>query len=151
MMNLRGNMLSVAAVLTAIVGVAVSFPLDMFSFRPSERSGQNGAFAAFVSLDEAEESAALKAAKSSWNGEGGGVRHLRAELFFSDLPKEESEPVLELADRSAWSLPSPVDPGLVPYMPSLAAPPPEAIPQENAGAVAAHEPAFSREELLKID
>ena len=92
----------------------------------------------------------MKAAKGSWSAEAGGVRQLRAELFVAEIPEAGNEPALELADRLARVSPPPVAPGLSPYQPSLAALPPKAIPAEREDAKK-EAPAFSREELLKID
>ena len=151
MKSLRGEFLSVSVVLAAVGAVVMSFPFDAIAFRPMSPSANGQSFAAFVSLDQEEEAAALKAAKSSWNAEAGGVRRLRAELFSSDLPKEKSEFALEFSDRIVRSVPESVAPGLSPFLPSLAAPPPKAIPVENADAAVDPAPVFSREELLKID
>ncbi len=149
MRGVRRELLSVAVVLAAVGAVAVAFPYDAVFFRPSPRSART-VFAAFVSLKEGEEVAAMKAAKSSWSGEAGGVRQLRAELFVAEIPEAGNEPALELADRFARVSPPPVAPGLSPYQPSLAAPPPKAIPAEKADEKE-EAPAFSREEMLKID
>lgn len=145
----RGRFLSVAVVVAAVGGVAVAFPFDAISFRPAAPKAGKPCFAAFVSLGEAEEAAAMKAAKSSWNAKAGGVRSMRAELFPDELPEAEKEPALEIADRLGRSVDRPVSPSLSPYLPSLAAPPPKAIPVEKADAGAA--PQFPREELLKMD
>ena len=150
MMGFRRELLSVAIVLAAVVAVAVAFPYDAVFFRPVQRTGRKPVFAAFVSLREGEEVAAMKAAKNSWNAEAGGVRRLRAELFMAEIPEAGNEPAQELADRFARVSPPPVAPGLSPYQPSLAAPPPKAIPAEKADEKD-EAPAFSREELLKID
>ena len=152
MRGFRGDFLSAAIVLATVGALAAAFPFDAMSFRPRPSEGTRGAFAAFVSLTPAEEAAAMKAAKSAWNAESGGVRHLRAELFSNELPEAESEPALGLLDRLARQTPEPIPPGLSPYLPSQAAPPAKAIPAEKAadeGGEAA--PAFSREELLRID
>ena len=145
----RGNLLSVAVVVAAIGGVAIVLPFDAMSFRHAAPSGGEACFAAIVTLDEGVESAATKAAKSSWNANAGGVRSMRAELFPDELPEAGSEPALGLADRLGRSVHETVAPSLSPYLPSLAAPPPKAIPAEKADAAAA--PQFPREELLKMD
>ena len=150
MRGVRRELLSVAVVLAAVGAVAIAFPYDAVFFRPSPRPARGSVFAAFVSLKEGEEVAAMKAAKSSWNAEAGVVRRLRAELFMAEIPEAGNEPALELADRFASVSPPPVAPGLSPYQPSLAAPPPKAIPAEKEDAKK-EAPAFSREELLKID
>ena len=151
MSNGHGGILSVAVVLASVGAVAVVFPYDALSFKPVPAKERKPAFAAFVSLREGEETAAMKAAKSSWNAEAGGVRRLRAELFAAEIPEARNEPALELADRLAMISPPPVAPGLSPYLPSLAAPPPKSISAEKADAGDGSAPAFSREELLKID
>ena len=152
MRGFRGDFLSAAIVFATVGAVAVAFPFDAMSFRPRPVKTARDAFAAFVSLTPAEEAAAMKAAKSSWNAESGGVRHLRAELFSNELPEAESEPALGLQDRLARQAPEPVAPGLSPYLPSQAAPPAKAIPAEKAADEGGEaSPAFSREELLRID
>ena len=144
--------MSAAIVLATIGAVAASFPFDAISFRPRPSKSSRAAFAAFVSLTPAEEAAAMKAAKGAWNAESGGVRHLRAELFSNELPEAESEPALGLPDRLARQAPEPVSPGLSPYLPSQAAPSAKAIPAEKAADEGGESsPAFSREELLRID
>ena len=151
MRDVRGELLSVAVVLAAVGAVAIAFPYDVVSFRPSQNTGKRPVFAAFVTLREGEEVAAMKAAKSSWNAEAGGVRRLRAELFAAEIPEAGNEPALDLADRFARFSPKTVAPGLSPYLPSLAAPPPKAIPVDKADAGQGPKPTFSREELLRID
>ena len=152
MRGFRGDFLSAAIVIATVGAVAASFPFDAISFHPRPTKGSRAAFAAFVSLTPAEEAAAMKAAKSSWNAESGGVRHLRAELFSNELPEAESEPALGVLDRLARQTPEPVAPGLSPYLPSQSAPPAKAIPAEKASDEGGESaPAFSREELLRID
>jgi len=148
----RGDFVSAAIVLATVGAVAASFPFDAISFRPRPSKESRAAFAAFVSLTPAEEAAAMKAAKSAWNAESGGVRHLRAELFSNELPEAENEPALGLLDRLARQAPEHVAPGLSPYLPSQAAPPAKAIPAEKSADEGGESyPAFSREELLRID
>ena len=150
MRDIRGEFLSVAVVLAAVGAVALAFPYDAVSFKSAQKTVERHVFAAFVSLKEGEEAAAMKAAKSSWNADAGGVRRLRAELFTSEIPETRNEPALDLADRFSRVSPPPIAPGLLPYQPSLAAPPPKAIPAEKVDATDGA-PTFSREELLKID
>ena len=151
MRDLRGKLLSVAVVLAAVAAVAVVFPFDAISFTPSRAAAKGGEFAVFVSLTPEEEAAAMKAAKSSWNAEAVGVRRMRAELFMNDLPESASEPSLNIEDRLAGPPPPPVTPGISPYLPSRAAPPPKAIPADKADAKDGPAPAFPREELLKLE
>jgi len=151
MSGFRRDALSACIVLVSVCAVVASFPFDAVSFRPPAAGAPRSAFAAFVSLSAEEEAAAMKAAKSSWNAEAGGVRRLRAELFSSELPDADSEHALDISDRIVLSAPKPVAPGLSPYLPSLAAPSARAIPPEGPGEVGGPTPSFSREELLKID
>jgi len=146
-----GDFMSTAIVLATVGAVAVAFPFDAMSFRPQQSKDARAAFAAFVSLTPAEEAAAMKAAKSAWNAESGGVRHLRAELFSNELPEAENEPALGLLDGLVRQAPEPVTPGLSPYLPSQAAPPAKAIHAEKADVGDESAPTFSRKELLKID
>ena len=150
MRDARGELLSVAVVLAAVGAVALAFPYDALSFSPARKAVERPVFAAFVSLREGEEAAAMKAAKSSWNADAGGVRRLRAELFAAEIPEARNEPAMDLADRFARATLPPVAPDLSPYLPSLAAPPPMAIPAEKADT-AQDGPTFSREELLRIE
>ena len=149
--EIRGNLLSVAVVFTAVAAVAVVFPFDAVTFSPAKAKDGKGAFAAFVTLSHKEEVAAMKAAKSSWNAEAGGVRRIRAELFSVDLPESESEPSLRLEDRFSGFAPSVVAPGLMPYQPSMAAPAPTKIPHAKSDDEGKSAATFSREEMLEIN
>lgn len=149
--EIRGNLLSVAAVFTAVAAVAVVFPFDAVIFSPVKAKAKGGTFASFVTLGPEDEIAAMKAAKSSWNAEAGGVRRLQAELFLVDLPESGNDPVLQIEDRRAGFSASVVAPGFMPYQPSMAAPPPAKIPHgktDDGGKVAKP---FSRAELLEMD
>ena len=151
MRAIRSVVVSVAMVLLSVASVAVVLPYGATTFAPRADCAAHRAFAAFVTLSPAEESAAMKAAKSSWNVDVGAVRHMRAELFVRELPKGRDEPALGLADRMSRREPATMSPGLSPFLPSLAAPPPERIAPDAQGAKDDAEPTFARDELLKMD
>ena len=151
MKGLRSALVSAVMVSLTVAAVALSFPYCALKFRPRPDKAAQPAFAAFVTLSPAEEAAAMKAAKSSWNAEAGAVRHLRAELFVSELPKGRDEPALDIADRASRQTPSPIPPGLSPFLPSQAAPPPKMIEADKPGRKDGPSPAFGREELLRMN
>ncbi len=147
----RSDFVSAAVVLASVCGVAVVFPFKVTSFEASAGEQAKETFASFVQLSAEDEAAAMKAAKSSWNAESGAVRRMRAELFSGELPEASEEPVLALGDCPVRASVRVVSPSLSPYLPSLAAPPPEAIEPDKAAPYAVGVPAFSRDELLRID
>ena len=151
MKRLRLDLMSLASIAALAAAVAVAFPFEAVGFR-ARRPPQTGrAGAAFVHLRADEEAAALRAAKNAWNAEAGGVRRLRAELFFGELPEARSEPALPVESRTGMSMPPPVSPGRTAYPPSLAAPPPAAIKPEKGDEAGDAGPAFPKSELLKMD
>ena len=147
----RSAFVSAAMVFLTVAAVALVFPYDALFFRLRPVRPARPAFAALVTLSQAEESAAMKAAKSSWNAEADAVRRMRAELFVSELPKGRDEPALKIADRVPRQTPPPVSPGLLPFMPSRAAPPPAKIEPDKADLKGEPAPAFTREELLRLN
>ena len=151
MRGFRSDAVSVATVVAAVGAVAAILPFGTVRLRSVAARGERSAFAAFVSLDHKEEVAALKAAKNSWNADAGGVRRMRAELFFGELPAHAHEPAFRFGDRPPAPPPPLVEPALAPYMPSRAAKPPAAVAPGDAGDNGEAQPAFSREELLKMN
>ena len=150
MKYLRSDLVSVAVVAAAIGGVAAVFPFEALTFRAAPARPADRPFASFVALDAKDEAAAMKAAKSSWNAEAGAVRRMQAELFVRELPKGREVPELDVGDRLAQPGPALVAPGLSPYLPSMAAPPPAAIAPEGEDAPGAAAPTFPRDELLRL-
>lgn len=151
MKSLRGDLVSLASVFALAAAVAAAFPFEAVGFRARRPPQPGRAGAAFVHLRADEEAAALRAAKNAWNAEAVGVRRLRAELFFGELPEVPSEPALPVEIRTGLSMPPPVSPGRTAYPPSLAAPPPASIKPEKGGETKDAKPAFPRSELLKMD
>ena len=145
---IRRDVFSTASILALTVSVAAVFPFGAIGFKAVDPAPARVPGAAFVQLRPDEEAAALQAAKNSWNAEAGGVRRLRAELFFGELPETASEPALGVGERTRRPAPDPVAPGRTAYLPSMAAPPPPAIsPEKGADG---GKPAFSRDDLLDI-
>ena len=151
MKGFRSIFVSFLATLLAIAAVALVYPYDAMSFRPQKDKDAKAVFAAFVTLSPAEKAAAMKAAKSSWNTESGVVRRMRAELFVSELPAGKDDPALEVYDRMSRHMPSIVEPGVSPFMPTRAAPPPKTISPEKGDQKDESTMVFSREELLKMN
>ncbi|MBQ6914836.1 MAG: hypothetical protein IJQ65_03875 [Kiritimatiellae bacterium] len=147
----RSAFVSAVMVLLTIAAVVLVFPYGALTFRPRPDGPAQPAFAAFVALSPTEEAAAMKAAKSSWNAGAGAVRRMRAELFVSELPRGRDEPALEIADRAHSQTLPPLSPGLQPFMPSQAAPPPAKIEPDKADLKDESASAFSREELLRMN
>ena len=151
MRGFRSIIVSFSATLLAVAAVALVYPYDALSFKPRKDNGAESAFAAFVTLSPAEKAAAMKAAKSSWNADSGAVRRMRAELFVGELPTGRDDPALEIYDRVLRRDPPVVEPGLSPFMPTRAAPPPKTISPDEGDLKDKPAAAFSRDELLKMN
>ena len=136
----------IAAVPLAIVS---AFPLEAFSFRARTKGGEVRPSCAFVTLTDEEERAALSTARTSWQVDARGVKRMRVDISTSELPPAPVRPVIAERPprRAAIEIPEYV-PGALP--PTVAAPAAAQIKAE-AGASSSAKPAFSREELLKID
>lgn len=148
MKSLGSEMASVLTVLAVPVGIASVFPYGVFAFRATACPRVVKPAAAFVRLTPDEESRAMRAAKTSWQGDGSSARNARADIFFSELPAETLPMVLpEKERRRTFEMPV-VGCGQSPFLPSLrAAPPARVLPAERQ-----EEPLpFPRDELLKID
>ena len=151
MRSVRSELASVLTVMTVPVAVALVFPRDALVFRamPSASASERPASAAFVRLTAAEESLAIRKAKTSWQ-EGADVaaRNLRADVFFPELPEEKFESVMAVEDRRLTYEPRLIDCPLPPFLPSRRAEAPRRIVADGTN----EEPLpFPREELLKID
>ena len=133
----------VLAIPSAIVSV---FPYGAIGFRAKTPSPKTPS-AAFVTLSAEEEETAMRAAKTSWQGDADSCLRVRADLSFGELPAAKEEPVLEVGERSrpprfgdvGWEPP--------PFLPSRAAPPPRPIPPDEAQR---EDPPFPREALLSL-
>ena len=145
--GIRHEFAVMATVLALSAAVAMSFPYGAVRFKAAGADGRREAGAAFVVLTEAQERAALAAAKAAWQGDS-GVRRMHADLSVGELPEDVVRPVLGVRERPTFEL-KPADYSAGAFLPSAAAKSPVRIAPE---ASAADKPsAFSREELLKID
>lgn len=148
MRSMRSELASLLTVLSIPAAVALALPVRALGFKPSPDPVRRESVAAFVRLSPEMEAAALKAAKSSWQGAAVGVRRLRADLSFGELPETPNHPVMEASERTPPPAPQLFELTRGGYLPTQAA---------SAAAKIAAEPSdrptavFSREELLKID
>lgn len=146
MRSVRSEMATLATVMAVPLAVLLAFPFDAVGFRAAAVETAHP-FAAFVTLTEAQEETAVKAAKTSWIGVSGDyVNSPRADLPFGVLPDSKSAPVLRLSDRPFIGMPAPAPTGPVSYLPSLAAPPPARLPNDPR----TDEQPFTRAELMHL-
>ena len=143
----RRDLWSVLAVLSAVMAMATVFPYASLRFRGREPS-RSPASAAFVTLTEAEEGAALQAAKTAWQVASSNFRRLRAELSVASLPEHRYGPVMPRPDGSAGGEREVFHAAPVAYPATRGAPPPRQIAVEPPPA---RPLTFSRDELLSID
>lgn len=141
-----GELASVVSVGAIVAALALEFPSAAISFRArpdASPSAEQGAFAAYVFMDEQTEARFLRKAKETWRKSGREY----ADLSVVELPEAQKNPVLTLDSRTLPPQPPIAEGGLSPFLPSCRAPEPVRIP---AAADKARLP-FPREELLKID
>ena len=144
----KRDLRSVLAVAILLAAVATVFPYEAFRFVPDRAPKAAPAFASFVTLTDDGESAAIKAATTSWQTDLRGRRRSGPDLRLADLP----------SDPNLFRLPVPARPqapvgrfteyGACAYSPSERAPDARSLP---CVAEKAPPPPFSREQLLKID
>ena len=147
---LRNELYALVSVLAFPLALACCFPFDALRFAAEPAPPRTRAACAFVTLTAAEERGILESARRAWAVSTAGVRGIRADLSFAEIPDEEPGAVADIVDRLRYPAPSGV-PYDVPALPrTLAAPPPEKIAADPASAEA-EEPPFPRAELLKID
>lgn len=146
MRSIRREVFALALMASVPVALALVFPYDALAFRPARDHGVPRATCAFVTLDEAEERAALAAARTAWQVDSKSVAGLGPDLSSGDLPPAPVRTVeLRRPVRGESAAAVPFEPDMLP--PTFAAPAPRKIEQETY----IDEPAFPREELLKID
>ena len=148
--RLRYEIFSFALVASVPVAIAIVFPYDAIGFHAQERDGAPpAAECAFVSLDAAEERAALAAARTAWQVDVKGVRGLRVDLSTGDLPPVPVRPVIPRSlPRASGTAPAIYVPNALP--PTVGAAAPDDI-ATVADKPAEAKQAFSKEDLLKID
>ena len=114
-----------------------------FQARQDANARADGAFAAYVFMDGQAEAMFLRKAKGTWKK--GGREYV--DMFVAELPEEQKQPVLTSASRTPPPPLPIVRGGRSPFLPSCRAAAPVRIPAEPAK----DEPAFSRDELLKLN
>ena len=150
MRSIRQELISVAVVISAPAALIAVFPYGALGFKAIPPPTASKPSAAFVRLTAVEEAEALKAAKTSWQGDAASDRGMRAYLPLGELPEDGlSEPIL---GGEVWTVlrtaPAPVEYGTPTWSPSSAAGEPEKIAAE---AEVPHAPTFSKDELLKME
>ena len=148
MRSVGSELAGVMAVLSVPAALAFAFPFSAVGFKARETK-PSAAPAAFVRLTPAAEAAALRAAKTSWQVEGGDVRRLRADMSFGELPETPRLSVMSVEERWRPSAPGLVEAGVAPYLPSRKAPPPRQI--EPAGDAADDASVFPKSDLRKLE
>jgi hypothetical protein len=139
-------LVSLCSVVAAIAAAAAIFPFEAALFIPRAEV-KTAAVAAFVTLSDETEAAAMLSAKTSWQGDIRALRALKTDLSSFDLPEEIFEVVTTPARLSAGAGAGSVAFGVPPYLPSSAAPAPAGIVQSRESAA----PAFPKADLLNID
>lgn len=112
--------------------------------------GRRPAACAFVDLAPEQERSIMAAAKSAWQVGAESVRRLRLDMFVEEIPDAPPDPVIDISARTRLlrAAPLPECPSSPPT--DLRSAPPEALGAEkdDGGEPA---PAFSREEMLRLD
>lgn len=134
-------------VLAFPVALALVFPFRYIGF-VYELPKESAPSCRYVELTEQQEDAAFETLRSAFSLRSERLRDLRADLSLSTLPEEPPRPILTPAERPPLARPTacPYDPLVLP--PSLAAEPLRDLPVEPEQTT---KPAFSRDELLKLD
>ncbi len=147
--RVRHEIFALSLVAAVPLAIVFAFPLDAFSFRARQKGDDVRPSCAFVTLTDEEERAALSTARTSWQVDARGVKHMRVDISTSDLPPAPVRPVIATRPprRAAIEVPEYVPDALPPTVAAPAAVQMKAEADASPSAKAA----FSREELLKID
>lgn len=149
--RLRSDMLPILGVLAMPFLLAWIFPyaaLSPVANAPASYATTRRTTCSFVELSKEDETKAIGAARTAWHVNAEDVRRLRIEMFADDLPKNETEPVIDVSQRTRIARTS-----VIPYKPvdlpsDLRAAPPIVF-EKLAPPV--KPVAFPREEMLKLD
>ena len=152
MRSVSSELLSVAEVLALPLMIAAAFPYGAIRFHdairfPAPRSARptDVPTASIVFLDEASVARAERAARSvSRHGDGDRAY---VELLAPELPPAGNEPMAASAPRRVSSELPVVENGIPPFLPSRRA----VVPVRISAETVKDEPAFSRDELLKLN
>lgn len=144
MKGLREDLLSVAAVLSVPLALALAFPREAIGFAASRDDERGVSTDSIVFLDVSAAAKALRAAKILPRGEGGGIS---ADLLPAELPGPDAASMMSVDLQRCPSRPSVVESGLSPFLPSRRAPAPVRI----SGGKTEDGLPFPRSELLKLN
>lgn len=147
MRSFRHELFSSAAVLALPAAIVATFPREAIDFKAGAAPAARPARVAFVTLSPDEEAALLGSARTAWQAGSSVGQRMRMRLPLGELPDEPEGPLLDMGIATRPEEPEPVSYRLPPWMPSLAAPPPV---RADGGGEEKPQPAFPREELLKL-
>ena len=146
MMGFREDILSVAVVLAVVLGVASAIPRELIGFSASKDiSRPSSTAASIVFLDSAAVTRAMRATRILSRHEGDGA--VAADLLATELPGPAAEPMMSRTSRFHFEQPTVIEGGLPPFLPSRRA----AAPVRISAETVKDEPAFSKDELLKLN
>jgi len=149
MRSFRGELASLLTVLAVPVSIALVFPYGAVGFVPRPDRPARASSAAFVELTDEVQAVAMRSAKTSWQGDAGGVRTLRVDLSVGELPEDPAAVSMDIGVTPSRSAAAPVAYPPAAYPSALAAPPAARLLREDAEAE--RKRAFPKSELLKID
>ena len=148
-MKLVTEVSRLALVASVPAALMLAFPFRAIGFRADEiPSTSASGHCRFVELSAEEEARALAMARASWSTDADELRRVRLEMLESDLPEIELGELIDWRFESAADAPISFTPDLFPA--SRGAPAARKLEAESAPE-AVSTPAFSREELLKLD
>ena len=145
MKGLREDLLSVAAVLSVLLALALAFPREAICFVASRDDARGMSTDSIVFLDASAAAKALRATKILPRGERGGIA---ADLLPAELPGPDAVSMMSVDLQRRPPRPSVVESGLSPFLPSRRAPSPVRI---SGGKKADDGLPFPRSELLKLN
>ena len=146
MRSVKSELLSVAEVLVFPLLIAAAFPYGAIRFSASrEPRPSGGSAAAVVFLDDESVARAVRAARTVSRRADGDRAYIN--LFSPELPSAGNEPMAAIAPRRVPSALPVVESGVPPFLPSRRA----AAPVRISAEPLKDEPAFSRDELLKLN
>ena len=147
MRSVGSELLSVAEVLAIPLLVAAAFPYGAIEFSASRevRPSDDGSTASIVFLDEASVAQAERVARTvSRHGDG---ERAYVDLLVPELPSAGSEPMAAALPRRILPALPVVESGIPPFLPSRRA----AAPLRISAETVKDKPAFSKDELLKLN
>ena len=146
MKGLREDLLSMTAVFAVALGFASAIPRELIGFSAGKDIGRPPSTAAsIVFLDSAAVTRAMRATRILSRHEGDGA--VVADLLSVGLPELTEEPMMSRNPRSHLEQPTVIEGGLPPFLPSRRA----AAPVRISAETVKDEPAFSKDELLKLN